>query len=70
MVDTFLGVLWAMLVFALINGYIIQDDTDGKSRSGLVVYTDHKTGIQYLGAPLGGLTVRVDENGKPMKGGE
>lgn len=44
-----------------------RDDTDGKERSGLVIYTDHKTGVQYVGNALGGLTVRVDENGKPLK---
>jgi hypothetical protein len=43
-----------------------RDDTDGKKKSGLVIYTDYKTGVQYVGNQLGGLTVRVDENGKPM----
>ena len=45
-----------------------RDDTDGKQRSGLVIYTDYKTGVQYVGNQLGGLTVRVDKNGKPMTG--
>lgn len=70
MTDVFLGVLFALFVFALANTYIGRDDTDGKRRSRLVVYIDHKTGVEYVGTPLGGLTVRVDENGKPMKGGE
>ena len=44
-----------------------RDDTDGKQRSGLIVYVDHKTGVQYVSNQMGGLTVRVDENGKPMR---
>ena len=43
------------------------DDTDADAwnRSGMRVYTDHKTGVQYLGARSGGLAVRVDKDGKP-----
>lgn len=42
------------------------DDTDSPdSRSGLRVYTDAKTGVQYLQAgPLGALTPRIDANGR------
>lgn len=43
-----------------------RDDTDGKQRSGLVIYTDHKTGVQYVSNMMGGMAVRVDAEGKPM----
>lgn len=46
--------------------FFFKDDSDGKKRSGMVVFTDYKTGVQYLSSPMGGLTVRVDENGKPI----
>ena len=44
------------------------DDTDADAwnRSGMKIYTDHKTGVQYLGTVRGGLTVRVDKDGKPL----
>jgi len=48
------------------------DDTDDKrpgelfgKRSGLVLYTDHKTGIQYVkGGLFGGIAPRLDKDGK------
>lgn len=44
-----------------------KDDTDPAiGRSGLNLYTDAKTGIQYLGMPRGGLTVRFKNDGTPM----
>lgn len=42
------------------------DGTDGKERSGLIIYLDYGTGVEYVGTPWGGLTARVDANGKPM----
>jgi hypothetical protein len=39
------------------------DDTDGTSRSGMVVKTDCRTGLQYLATPDGGLTPRLDASG-------
>lgn len=53
--------------------YLIEhDDTDpANGRSGLVPYTDHKTGCQYLkaGAFFGSaLTPRLTADGKPMCG--
>lgn len=41
-------------------------DIDAWNRSGMRVYTDAKTGVQYLGTERGGLTVRVDKDGKPL----
>jgi hypothetical protein len=45
------------------------DSTDQSSwdRSGLKIYTDAKTGQQYVGGKNLGLTPRIDENGEPMR---
>lgn len=44
-----------------------RDDSDPPSgRSDMKILTDHKTGCQYLMAAHGGLTPRLDENGKQM----
>jgi hypothetical protein len=41
-----------------------RDDTDPPgSKPGLVIYTDARTGLQYLGTPSGGLTPRLDRDG-------
>ena len=44
-----------------------MDDSDENrwSRSGLRIYTDYKTGVQYVGNS-DGLCVRVDKDGKPV----
>lgn len=45
-----------------------RDDSDSATeRSGMNVLTDHKTGLQYLESTNGGLTPRLDEEGKQMK---
>ena len=41
-------------------------DVDAWNRSGMRVYTDAKTGVQYLGTVRGGLTLRVDKEGRPL----
>lgn len=56
----FFGTQWVL--FKLDVG---RDDTDGKTRSGLNLYTDHKTGCQYLGNGSG-LTPRMDAQGYQM----
>lgn len=56
----FFGTQWVL--FTLDVG---RDDTDGKTRSGLNLYTDHKTGCQYLGNGSG-LTPRMDAQGYQM----
>jgi hypothetical protein len=44
-----------------------SDDTDPPNRgSGLVIYTDARTGLQYLGTPSGGLTPRLDRDGRQI----
>ena len=74
--------LWIKTIFliwviATLGGDLIRkafsidvDDTDASSwvRSDMKIYTDHKTGVQYLGTSRGGLTVRVDIEGRPMAG--
>jgi len=50
------------------------DDTDNRKpgeffgkRSGLTLYTDHLTGVQYVkGGLFGGMHPRLDKDGKPM----
>ena len=70
--DVFFGTFLAIiLVGCLASGtpplFSKRDETDSHDkRSGLVIYTDHGTGVQYVATIQGGLTVRVDENGKPM----
>ena len=49
------------------------DETDKRKpngkiekRSGMSILVDHGTGVQYLVVPLGGMTPRLDRDGKPM----
>lgn len=58
------------LVVAAINWGVSKtdwgrDDSDHPTgeRSGLKVYTDHKTGVQYLSTPSGALTPRIYSDG-------
>ena len=52
-----------ILIFGLVRNTFKwgMDDTDRDAwhRSGLRVYTDHKTGVEYVGTSNGGLTPRV-----------
>lgn len=46
-----------------------KDDTDNKDkRSGLILYTDHGTGVQYVGTMWGSITPRLGQDGKPYIG--
>lgn len=47
---------------------LTADDTDGESRSGLVLYTDAATGCQYLSASGSGSTPRMDKDGYQICG--
>lgn len=73
-----LGFIGAISVGAavLLAGQVIAntlslgtDDSDlsGWRRSGLVIHTDYKTGLQYLRAPDGGLTPRLTVDGRHMR---
>ena len=48
------------------GSYDVTDDAETGTRSGLQIYVDHGTGVQYVGTMQGGLTPRVDHDGKPM----
>jgi hypothetical protein len=52
-----LKLAWAVLPIG-------RDDTDGDARSGLKLRTDARTGCQYLESRGGGLTPRLDRNGR------
>lgn len=56
--------LVACILAFLVNGSK-RDDSDDPlgGRSGLWVYTDHKTGCQYLGTSAGAITPRLDKDG-------
>jgi hypothetical protein len=62
-----LAAIIIVLLLTMLWGRTNRDDTDGPNeRSGLVLYTDHKTGVQYVGTVFGALHVRVDRDGKPV----
>ena len=57
--------LVAGIIFALWPAQYARDDTDPpEDRSGMALYTDAKTGCQYLGSSRGGITLRLDRDGK------
>lgn len=66
----------AIVVISLVANYYRwgYDDTDDKrpgkmfgERSGLTLYTDHQTGVQYVkGGLFGNTTPRLDRDGKPI----
>ena len=59
-----LGWILAGVLLYLLLGGARRDDSDGKERSGLIVYTDARTGCQYLGTITGAITPRLDKDGK------
>jgi hypothetical protein len=71
----FVTKLWELLAIGIIAVVIFnaarwglewgKDDTDpeGKGRSGLTIYTDHGTGVEYL-SDGNGLTPRLTESGE------
>lgn len=62
-----IGGLCGLAIAALASMLVPHDDTDPPDgRSGLTLSTDHRTGCQYLGRPLGGLTPRLDGTGKHL----
>lgn len=72
-IDIALGVAIGLMLNRLIvrpGTYFRSDDTDPPKRwsvSGLFVYTDHRTGLQYLSSGMGGLTPQLDEHGNHIK---
>ena len=59
--------LYGLALFA--DWYVPHDDTDPPgARSGLALYTDAKTGCQYVGKLFGGIAPRVDHEGRHLCG--
>lgn len=63
---------WALILIVVFYFFLWNkpDDTDKGifNRSGMSLYTDNKTKLQYLSAGwFGQLTPRLDENGKQLK---
>lgn len=48
------------------SDFDVTDDVERKQRSGLTVYIDYSTGIQYVGTSFGGLTPRLDADGNVL----
>lgn len=67
------GVMAAIAVMLMIVGIAAsifgdRDKTDSPDkRSNMRLLIDHETGLQYLGAPGGGITPRLDRDGKHMR---
>jgi hypothetical protein len=62
-----------MLITSILNTvhswtapYDTTDDLAAGERSGLRIFIDHGTGVQYVATPSGGLTPRLDATGKPV----
>jgi hypothetical protein len=65
------GLVLIVLVIAVVRNVwdVGTDDSDqsGRNRSGVSVSTDHKTGLQYLLTPGGGITPRLNIDGRHMR---
>lgn len=50
------------------SNYMPTDSTDASAelRSDMVIFNDYGTGLQYLGSRRGGLTPRLDADGRHM----
>ena len=67
----FVGVACLCVMFVIAVNFVANlfrpyDDTDGSSRSGMEIFTDCRTGLQYLSAGRGGLSPRLDVNGRQI----
>ncbi|WP_106478133.1 hypothetical protein [Phytohalomonas tamaricis] len=71
-----LGAMVAICISLTIASWINDafkphDSCDGPNgRCGMSILTDHKTGLQYLRTPDGGLYPRMTIDGKQMRDGE
>jgi hypothetical protein len=65
------GVVAAWIVITLVCNFIgvgVDDSDAGPwQRSGVSIITDHKTGLQYLSTWTGGITPRVDADGRQVR---
>lgn len=64
------GLYIALVLIGLLSGNPKDDSDPPDGRSGVEVITDHKTGLQYLKAPGGGLVRRIGLHGNQMREGE
>lgn len=67
--DVLKGVSMVLIALALLalGGSLRGDDTDPPDgRSGMRLLTDAHTGCQYLAVPLGGITPRLDGEGRQV----
>ena len=62
-----LCVIALLLVLRVFSPVTDTTDQDFWHRSGMAVYTDNATGLQYLASPYGGMTPRLDRDGKQMR---
>jgi len=64
--DFLSGMCFMLILVAALRCWPTDDsDRDADHRSGMGVYTDYKTGLQYLGK-CGALTPRLDTDGKQI----
>lgn len=62
--DLFKLVILFVIAFAAHGYFKPKDGTDPEDgRSGLILFTDAKTGCQYVGNPAGGITSRLSAEG-------
>ena len=66
-ITIFVAVMFGHLVWNYFDIGLDDSDLNGRNRSGVHVVTDHKTGLQYLCGPGGGLTPRLDAGGHQIK---
>lgn len=64
----FIAILLWLTITLLYNAFAPHDSTDpkGGGRSGLGLKIDHGTGCHYLTAAWGGVTPRLDAQGKQI----
>lgn len=66
-------VICVVVILFVVFSFLNTDDSDKSffKRSGFSIYTDYKTGLQYIGHSSmfggGSMIPRLDENGKHMK---
>tara|TARA_Y100000310_G_C20691139_1_gene822288 strand:+ start:2302 stop:2541 length:240 start_codon:yes stop_codon:yes gene_type:complete len=52
-------------LYKILTFSVPKDSTDSEDkRSGMILYNDYQTGCQYLGGLFGGITPRLDAEGK------
>ena len=65
---TFIVIIFIILLLSYKADYDSTDNKLQKSRSGMKIYVDNKTKLQYVGAGFfGGITPRLNVDGSHMK---